>query len=68
VGYDLVSAQEVNREPEKLLYRAAKDVFDEAGKKRLEKGKVYVRHGSQTEAPTTAELAALEDEGLRARS
>jgi hypothetical protein len=63
-----VGKLEVIREPEKLPYRAAKDVFDDAGKKRLEKGKVYVRHGSQTEAPTTAELAALEDEGLRAHS
>ena len=63
-----VGKLEVIREPEKLPYRASKDVFDEAGKKRLEKDKVYVRHGSQTEAPTDAELAALEDEGRHARS
>lgn len=63
-----VGKLEVIREPEKLPYRASKDVLiDERGRKGLEKDKVYVRHGSQTEAPTDAELQALEDEGRRAR-
>lgn len=63
-----VGKLEVIREVEKLPYRAAKDVIvDEKGKKGLEKDKVYVRHGSQTEAPTDTELQALQDEGRRAR-
>jgi hypothetical protein len=46
-----VGKLEVMREPEKLPYRASQDVLiDEKGKKGLEKDKVYVRHGSQTEA------------------
>lgn len=70
VDYKLgkVGKLEVIREPVKLPYRASKDVFiDEKGRKGLERGKVYVRHGSQTESPTDAELQALEDEGRRAR-
>lgn len=63
-----VGKLEVIREPEKLPYRASKDVLiDEKGRKGLEQDKVYVRHGSQTEAPTDAELEALKDEGRRAR-
>lgn len=63
-----VGKLEVIREPEKLPYRAAKDVsIDEKGRKGLEKDKIYVRHGSQTEAPTDTELQALEEEGRRAR-
>jgi hypothetical protein len=63
-----VGKLEVIREPEKLPYRASKDVIvDEKGRKGLEQGKVYVRHGSQTEAPTDAELEALKVEGRRAR-
>jgi hypothetical protein len=63
-----VGKLEVVREPEKLPYRASQDVIiDEKGKKGLEKDKVYVRHGSQTEAPTDTELTALEEEGRRAR-
>jgi len=59
---------EVIRESVKLPYRAAKDVLiDEKGRKGLEKDKVYVRHGSQTEAPTDMELQDLEKEGQRAR-
>ncbi len=62
-----VGKLEVIREAEKLPYRAAKDmIVDEKGKKGLEKDKVYVRHGSQTEAPTDTELQALQDEGRRA--
>jgi hypothetical protein len=63
-----VGKLEVFREPEKLPYRASKEVLiDEKGRKGLEQGKVYVRHGSQTEAPTAAELDALIEEGKRAR-
>jgi hypothetical protein len=63
-----VGKLEVIREPVKLPYRGSKDVFiDEKGRKGLEQGKVYVRHGSQTEAPTDAELEALKEEGRRAR-
>lgn len=63
-----VGKLEVIREPEKLPYQASKDVLiDEKGRKGLEQGKVYVRHGSQTETPTNAELEALEEEGRRAR-
>ena len=63
-----VGKLEVIREAEKIPYRAAKDmIVDEKGKKGLEKDKVYVRHGSQTEAPTDTELQALQDEGRRAR-
>lgn len=63
-----VGMLEVIREPEKLPYRASKDVIiDDKARKGLEQDKVYVRHGSQTEAPTDAELEALKDEGRRAR-
>lgn len=63
-----VGKLEVIREQVKLPYRASKDVLiDEKSRKGLEQGKVYVRHGSQTEAPTDAELEALKEEGRRAR-
>jgi hypothetical protein len=62
-----VGKLEAIRKPEKLPYRASEDIYDDKGKKRLEKEKVYVRHGSQTEAPTPDELQALEAEGRRAR-
>ena len=63
-----VGKLEVMREPWKLPYRAAKDVvIDDTGRKGLIEGNIYVRHGSQTEAPSAGELAALEEEGKRAR-
>lgn len=63
-----VGKLEVIREPEKLPYRAKKDVIvDEKGKKGLEKDKIYVRHGSHTESPSDVELKALIEEGKRAR-
>jgi len=62
-----VGKLEVIREPEKVPYRAAKDVFDENGQKKLEAGKVYVRHGSHTYHPTADEMQSLENEGLEAR-
>ncbi|MBA3784676.1 MAG: ATP-binding protein [Acidobacteria bacterium] len=60
---------EVIREPEKLPYRAKKDVIvDEKGKKGLEKNKIYVRHNSHNESPSEFEEKALEEEGKRARA
>ncbi len=70
VDYKLgkVGKLEPIREPEKLPYRASQDVvIDAKGKKGLEKGRVYVRHGSQTESPTPLELESLNEEGRRAR-
>jgi DNA helicase HerA-like ATPase len=48
-----VGKLEIIREPFKLPYRAEAEVIGEKNKRRLEKDKVYVRHGSQTESPTT---------------
>jgi len=65
-----VGKLEVIREPEKLPYRAKKDVIIEEkgkGKKGLEKDKIYVRHGSHTESPSEFELEALIEEGKRTR-
>jgi len=75
ISYEIVDCKqgkvgklEVIREPEKLPYRAKKDVIvDEKGKKGLEKDKIYVRHGSHTESPSDVELKALIEEGKRAR-
>jgi hypothetical protein len=55
----------VLRDPAKLPYRVAKSVGYE---KRIEKGQIFVRHGSLTEEPTDEELQALFEEGERARS
>ena len=54
----------VLRDPAKLPYRVAKSVGYE---KRIEKGQIFVRHGSLTEEPTDEELQALLEEGKRAR-
>ena len=51
----------VRRDAAKVPYRVAKRIW------KLDVGNVYVRHGTQTEAPTPAELAALEAEGELAR-
>jgi hypothetical protein len=74
ISYEIVDCRfgkvgklELIREPEKLPYRAAQDVLDDKRSKILEKDKVYVRHGSQTESPTDRELQALQEEGKRAR-
>jgi schlafen family protein len=40
----------------------------EQGQKRIEKGQIFVRHGSQTEEPTELERSALLNEGQRART
>lgn len=81
IRYEIIDYQkgkvgklEVIREPEKLPYKAKKDVIIDAtskkgleGKKGLEKDKIYVRHGSHTESPSEIELKMLEEEGKRSR-
>jgi hypothetical protein len=62
-----VGKLEIIRESEKLPYRAKEDVFDNKGKRVLEKDKIYVRHGSHNEAPSDFELKSLIEEGNRAR-
>lgn len=53
------------RDPKKLPYAVAESLGD---KKRITQGQIFVRHGSQTEAPTEAELSALTEEGDQART
>lgn len=55
---------EILRDPKKLPHCVAKSV---GGKKRITQGQTFVRHGSQTEEPTPAELKALQEEADRAR-
>ena len=50
------------RDPTKVPYRVTKTLAH------IGKGDVYVRHGSQVELPTPAELANLEVEGQAAAS
>jgi schlafen family protein len=59
----------VLHEPKNLPYTVAKSIGEKklGDKKRIEKGQVFVRHGSQTEEPTPTELEALRAEGQRAR-
>jgi hypothetical protein len=52
----------VLRDPAKVPYRVTKTLAH------ISRGDVYVRHGSQVEPPTPAELAALEAEGQAAAS
>jgi hypothetical protein len=52
----------VVRDPVNVPYRVTKTLAH------ISKGDVYVRHGSQVELPTPAELAALEAEGQAAVS
>jgi Putative DNA-binding domain len=52
----------VLRDPAKVPYRVTKTL------EHIKQGNVYVRHGSQVEPPTPAELAALEAEGQAAAS
>ncbi len=52
---------EVTRRPWQVPYRIRKDIG------RLKEGDMFVRHGSQVEPPTQAELEALEQEGNQAR-
>jgi len=59
-----VGKVQVVRDPTKLPYKVAKSVGD---RKRVEKGQIFVRHGSLTEEPTPGELQAIRAEGERAR-
>jgi hypothetical protein len=59
-----VGRLEVLRDAKKLPYRVAKSLGE---KKRIIEGQIFVRHGSQTEAPTVAELRAIHEEAERAR-
>lgn len=61
---------EVLRDRRKIPYQVAKSLGskEERDKKRIEQGQIFVRHGSQTEAPTEHERLALQEEGDRARA
>ena len=61
-GSGSVGVFEVRRQAGELPYRMRR-----VGGGQLRVGQVKVRHGSQVEDPTPAELAALEEEGQRAR-
>lgn len=65
-----VGKLEVLREAAKLPYSVAKSLGDKSAgdKKRIVEGQIFVRHGSQTEQPTEAELQAIKEEAERARS
>ncbi len=56
---------EVLREAHKLPYHVTKAL--KGDKKQMTHGQIFVRHGSQTEPPTPAELQALQEEGDQAR-
>ena len=60
-----VGKLEVLREPANLPYKVARSIGD---RKRIEAGQVFVRHGSQIEAPTQGELDSLIEEGKSARA
>lgn len=60
-GTGLVAIIEVRRDPAKLPHRIV------LGGGKVRAGQVYVRHGSQVEEPTAAELGELQVEGDRAR-
>ena len=60
-----VGKLEVFREPKDLPYQVARSLGD---RKRIEQGQIFVRHGSQVENPTDAELQAIVEENNRARS
>jgi hypothetical protein len=57
----------VLRDPKKLPYRVKEEIKRDR-KPPLQAGEIFVRHGSQVEKPTDAELQALQVEGDRARS
>ena len=58
----LLGQIEVLRDPKKLPHGVAKSIGD---KKRILDGQIFVRHGSQTEPPTPAELDAIREEAAR---
>lgn len=61
-----VGKLEIQRDPKKLPYHVSKSLA--GAKKQVVKGQLFVRHGSQTEQPTSGELQAIQDEGDRARA
>lgn len=65
-----VGVLEVLRDAVKIPHHVAKSLGDKAAgdKKRIEEGQIFVRHGSQTEPPTPAELDAIREEAERART
>lgn len=69
VNYQLgpVGMLEVIRDPKKLPYCVMKEINRDR-KSPLQSGEIFVRHGSQVEKPTDAELDALQKEGNYARS
>jgi hypothetical protein len=73
VRYDVIQFRagpvgrlEVLREPSRLPYRASREIT--GTRRKVREGQVFVRHGSQVEEPTPLEMAAIEDEGRRARN
>ncbi len=62
-----VGKLEVLRDPKKLLYRV-KEQMNREKKPPLMPGDIFVRHGSQVEKPTDAELLALQEESNHAKS
>ncbi len=63
----LVGKLEVLRDPQKLPYRV-KEQMNRDKKPPLMPDDLFVRHGSQVEKPSDAELLALQEEGDQARS
>ncbi len=63
-----VGKLEVVRDPKKLPYRVKEQMNRGNRKAPLMPGDLFVRHGSQVEKPTDAELLALQEEGDHARS
>lgn len=61
----LVGRLEVLRDPRKLPYKVAKSLGGE--NRRISQGQIFVRHGSQTEVATEAELQEIQAEAARAR-
>ena len=68
-----VGVVEVLRDPKKLPYKVAKSLGTKVAKSlgtkcRITENQIFVRHGSQTESPTDAELDAICKEAERAQS
>ncbi len=59
-----VGKLEVRRDPKKLPYSVAMSITGD--KKKVSQGQIFVRHGSQVEEPTLAELEAIREEADRA--
>jgi hypothetical protein len=59
-----VGKLEVIRDAKKLPYKVSKSLGEKA---RIREGQVFVRHGSQTEEPSDAELEGIHEEAERFR-